>query len=169
MSRRKFAQDTQVSITRSRGAIDKLLREWGASGVQWTDNWDTGDVMLRFVWRYEEQGYVARINVKVPSDEELKEQAVDGRTHQFSQGKMDKLRDQRGKQEHRLLVLWLKAVFNAVEAGIVEAEVLFLPFLEDRRGRTMAEVSMNHFRELPNVNGDRLLAAISRTEEDKKK
>jgi len=33
-----FARNTLVPIHRSRADVDCLLREWGASGVQWSDD-----------------------------------------------------------------------------------------------------------------------------------
>jgi hypothetical protein len=50
---RRFAEDTSVPISRSRGAIDQLLREWGATGLQWTDEYDRDLVSLRFSWPHE--------------------------------------------------------------------------------------------------------------------
>ena len=65
---RRYAQDTAVPTGRSRGEIDKLLREWGAKGVQWTDAFDEGHVSLRFAWTHEGSQYMARFDISLPTE-----------------------------------------------------------------------------------------------------
>jgi len=160
---KRYAQDTSVPVGRSRGEIDALLRRWGAKGVQWTDDFDEGKVALRFAWTHEGSQYMARFNINLPSEDELRKQAIDGRSTNYGQGgrvseaKLEKLRRARGQAEHRLLLFWLKAAFNAVEAGIISAEALFLPFLEGRDGKTVAEVAVPKLSELLSYNAGRLL------------
>ena len=40
---------TKVPIERSKAQISDLLRAYGAEAIQWTDNFQTGEVQLRFV------------------------------------------------------------------------------------------------------------------------
>jgi len=161
---KRFAQNTSVSVGKSRGEIDSLLRQWGCKGVQWTDEFEAGLVTLRFRWEHEGCAYMARFSVNLPTDEELSKSAVDGRTTRttwsdpkVSDRKLEKLRETRGQQEHRLLLLWLKAAFNAVDAHIVTAEEIFLPFLEGKDGRTVAEVAIPKMADLLSGNANRLL------------
>lgn len=154
---RRFAQDTAVPISRSRGEIDKLLRDWGATGIQWTDEFDKDRVTLQFIWPKEEHSYMARFSVVLPGRKDLEADAVDGRSGQVSERKMEMLLDARGKAEHRLLLLWLKAALNAVEAGIVEAEAIFLPFLVGADGRTVAQVALPRLAQLVTEDAGKLL------------
>jgi len=48
----------------------------------------------------------------------------------------------RGRAEHRQLALLLKAAFNAVEAGIISPEQLFLAWLVGKDGRTIGDVAL---------------------------
>jgi hypothetical protein len=138
---RRFAEDTSVPIARTRSEIDKLLRDWGALGIQWTDDWQHDQITVRFGWKDKAgQQYMARFSIKLPGREALSKHAVDGRSGVVSERKLAALMDARGKQEHRLLLFWLKAALNAVEAGIIPAEAIFLPFLEGQDGQTVAEV-----------------------------
>jgi hypothetical protein len=139
---RRYAEDTAVPISRSRGEIDTLLRAWGAQGIQWTDDFEHDRVMLRFVWPRGDQRFMARFVVRLPGRAELEPEAIDQRTRRVSPGKLERLLVERGKREHRVLALWLKAALNAVDCGLVEAETLFLPFLEDRNGKTVAELAL---------------------------
>jgi hypothetical protein len=141
MARRKHAQDTKVSIGRSRGQIDKLLRDWGVDGIQWTDYFKRDMIQLEFVWEHEGNDYLARIKIGLPTAEDLEDEAIDGRTGRVSDAKLRKLLNERGKREHRLLLLFLKGAFEAIDAGVIEAEQLFLPYLVGADGRTVGEVA----------------------------
>lgn len=155
MSPRRYAQGTSVGLAKSRAEIDKLLRQWGADGVQWTDDFREGRVLLRFTWAHEGTKLQARIGMQLPSDNVLRDNATGPRG--FSEPKYAKERDQHGREEHRILLLWLKAAFNAVDLGIVDASTLFLPFLEGADGRTVAEVAAPKLAGLLSVSADRFL------------
>ena len=156
---RRFAEETSVPISRSRGEIDKLLRDWGATGIQWTDQFDLDCVTLQFIWPRDEERYMARFSVGLPSEQKLAPHAVDGRSGRTSERKLAALLVNRGRREHRVLLLWLKAALNAVDAGIVSAETIFLPFLVGRDGRTVAEVAVPRLSQLIGGDASRLLTA----------
>lgn len=137
--RRKAYDGTSVTISRSREEIDTLLRNWGVSGIQWEDDFECGVVNLRFRWDNEGVHYVARYQIALSSDEELEELAIDGRSGKPSDKKFERLKADRGRREHRLLAAFLKNVFEAVEQGVINAEAVFLPWLEDSEGRTVYE------------------------------
>lgn len=156
---RRYAEDTAVPIARSRSEIDKLLREWGADGIQWSDNFRSNQVVLRFLWETAGGKYLARFEVRLPSSEDLEPDAIDKRTRKVSQARLQKLLEERGKREHRVLLLWLRAALNAVQLGIVTAEALFLPFLEGRDGKTVAEFAIPRLAGLLSGGAERLLPA----------
>jgi len=137
--RRRAYDGTSVTIGRSREEIDTLLRNWGVSGIQWEDDFERGVVNLRFRWDNDGIHYVARYQIALDSDEELRELAIDGRSGKPSEKKFERLKLERGKREHRVLAAFLKNVFEAVEQGIIDAEAVFLPWLEDSEGRTVYE------------------------------
>ena len=157
MSPRRYAEDTSVPVSRSRGQIDDLLRQWGVDAIQWSEDYQDDRVTLRFVWQHRELRYSTRLSVQLPKRAELAKEAIDGRTGQPSERKLRVLLEARGRQEHRLLLLWLKAALNAVDAGIVSAEALFLPFLEGKDGRTFAEVASEHLPDLLCGSAEKLL------------
>lgn len=156
---RRFAEDTRVPVAKSRGEIDELLRGWGAEGVQWTDEWSAGRVTLRFVWPKEERRYSARLSLLLPGDKEIRArpEMVNKQTGAFRDAAYRDAIAARGKREHRLLLLWLKAAFNAVDAGLVAAEVIFLPFLEGKDGQTVAERALPRMAQLLLGSADTLL------------
>lgn len=118
-----YARKTKVPVGRSRAEIEKLLRDWGADAIRWTDLWREGAMTLEFVWRHEESDYLARFHMV--------------------------LEEESGAQvEHRILLIWLKGCFNAVESGLVDAETIFLPFLVGKDGQTVAQAALPRLRML---------------------
>ena len=154
---RRYAQDTQVAVAKSRSEIDNLLRTWGCSQCQWSDDWSGGRVQLRFVFERAKVSYLARFDLKLPDRKALEADAIDGRSGCVSERKMEKLLADRGKVEHRLLLLWLKGCLNAVEQGLVDAATIFLPFLEGKDGSTVAEVALPQLEALTRGSASRLL------------
>ena len=156
---RRFAEDTEVPISRSRQEIEQLLQQWGCDGVRWTDHYRTGVVVLEFLWTHQEVEYLARISVTLPSDEELRAAAVTEARRSFSKSRYEKLQRSRGQQEHRLLLLWIKAALNAVDGGLVEAAAIFLPFLVGPDDRTVYEHARLRMPKLLEFGAPALLAA----------
>lgn len=155
MSPRRFASKTVVPIAKSRGEIDRLLRNWGADAIQWTDEFSEDRSTLRFMWQHEGTDYMARFSIQL---EELDpDDLLNLTTGKLSEAKVRKAQDARGKREHRLLLLWLKAALNAVDAGIIDASTLFLPFLEDKTGKTVGEIVVPQMAKLPTGKVGRLL------------
>lgn len=158
----RYAQQTTVSVAKSRGEIDALLRRWGCDGIRWTDHYSRGVIALEFIWHREKVEYLARFSIQLPSDDELRREARHGGRGRFLPVKFQKLQAARGRQEHRLLLLWLKAALNAVDAGIIKAETIFLPFLVGRDGQTVAEAALPRLQTLL-VDGSEALLGIPAT------
>lgn len=144
---------TTVAVSRSREQIDAILLKWGVAGIQWEDDYDIGRAQLRFRWKREDGvELVARIRVDLDSEDDLRELAVDQRNGQFSEKKFERVRADRGKREHRLLLNYLKNMFEAIEAGIIPAESLLIPWIEDATGMTVYEKierNMHHLATKP--------------------
>lgn len=154
---RRYAQDTSVSVGKSRGEIDDLLRDWSCDGIRWTDDYRAGRVRLEFLWSREDAQYLARFDLRLPGEEELRRKSIDLRTRKVSEIKLRKAREAAGRHEHRVLLLWLKAALNAVEAGLVDPAAIFLPFLVGADGRTFADVALPKLPSLINGSAGLLL------------
>lgn len=162
--RRKAYDGTSVTIGRTREQIDTLLRKWGVSGVQWEDNYNDGNVTLRFRWSSGETDFVARYKLDLEPDEQIREQAIDLRNKKFSENKYERLLKERGKREHRLLFAFLKNVFEAVDSGVISAEAVFLPWLEDATGKTLYERIKPAMHQLGSSSLPKALAAAEEDE-----
>ena len=142
MARRKYAEATNVSPEESKSAINHILKQWGVRGIQWSEMFDSNKVVLQFLWSPDgvEQHYMARMEVNIPTDDDLLEEAKHRRSGAVIPDKFDRLKEQRGWREHRVLHIFLKGAFEAIDNGIITAEQLFLPWLVGRDGRTVGEV-----------------------------
>lgn len=158
MGARRYAEDTAVSVEKSRFEIKELLVQWGCSGIGWMDDFNTGLARLQFRWSRDEVVYVAQFDIRLPDDEALKKKARHATSLRFLPAKFETLRGARGRSEHRVMFLWIKAALNAVEAGIIDPATIFLPFLVGRDGRTFAEAALPRLPELLQLpSADRLL------------
>ena len=70
--RRRFADDTSVSVGKSQEQINRMLRDWDCRLIQWTDDRDNGAQILRFIWSPEEgQDFAVEYRVVQPTDDEI--------------------------------------------------------------------------------------------------
>ncbi len=145
---RSYAHKTDVPVARSRHAIDKLLREWGCSQIQWTDDFDAGRAVLRFRWSWEDVSYTARMSVVLPDDEALLTDAERKRWIKPRDlgPKLEQRRQQRLRSLHRVLLLTITAQFNAVSAGLLNDVEAMLPFIEGSDGLTIGEAAIPRLR-----------------------
>jgi len=128
MTARKSCESTKVPVERSRGAIAAVLHAWGAKGVQWEDDFDTGAAVLRFRWKSGGGELVARLRLEIKLPRRLRPTAAETRT-----------RDQERRRIHRVAYHWLRAQQAAVESGLFKAETVIIPWLEDSTGVTIGE------------------------------
>jgi len=162
----KAYASTSVTIGRTREQIDGILREWGVKGVQWEDDFESGCVTLRFRWQNEDGvEFVARYRLEMENDEQIRAEAIDKRNGKFSQAKYDRLVKEQGKREHRLLLNFLKNVFEAVSEGIISAEAVFLPWLEAGDGLTIYERIKPAMNQLGSASLPKALAAAREDDE----
>lgn len=139
---KKYAEGTSVPVEKSKGEIDRLLRDWGCDRILWEDDFRNGTVALSFVWSRQGNSYAARLSIKMPTEKEIRERPSvrDGRNGRVNENRVKDAIEKNGRPEMRLLLLWLKAAFNAVEAGILDPRVVFLPFFVNEKGQTVADI-----------------------------
>jgi hypothetical protein len=161
--RRRYAEDTKVSLSKSKAEIEDLLTAWGCAQMSWTTDNEGNQVKLEFIWRASgEAAYRARFLVAFPTDDVLRKRARHGSTGQFLPRKFEEIKARNGWPEMRQLALYLKAALNAIETGIVRAEDVFMPFMVDATGRTVAEILEPHMAKLQGGAGRLMLTAGDR-------
>lgn len=142
MTRRHGARsDTPVSKTRTE--IDKLLHAWGCRKIAWMDDFDEGSLTIQFIWTDEEAvQYAAQFSIDLTPPSGLTERQADAEV--------------RGRM--RTLLYWLRGAVDAVAAGVILPEQVFLPFLVGADGQTVSDVLLPKLRELPGQTVRALLA-----------
>jgi hypothetical protein len=129
---RSAFEDTSVSVSRSQEQIRKLLRDAGADGVQFSEEWTPPAYYVRFLWRLaapdtDAQGVVQAVRLKVtPLPENHKG--------------VSKSQEQRERQAWRGIAHYLEGTIKAATFGLIRFEDIFLSFMEiEPMGRTLGE------------------------------
>jgi hypothetical protein len=125
-------EDTSVSVSRSQEQIRKLLRDAGAEGVQFSEEWNPVAFYVRFLWRM------------TPPDPDAQPviQAVRLRVNPLpeSHSGVVKSQEQRERQAWRGIAHYLEGTIKAATFGLIRFEDIFLSFMEiEPQGRTIGE------------------------------
>jgi len=107
----KFAKTTTVPVARSKAAIIELFEKRGATDYMMGR--DNGRDFICCI--YED----CRIKLTVPP--------------------YDKSNEQEARSSWRVVLLWCKAQFEMIDAGLLEVTGAFLPYLQLPDNRTVAE------------------------------
>ncbi len=123
-------QGTSVSIDVSKNRITKLLKDYGAEGVSWTDNFQTGQVNLRFVVTRED----GRSTAYSITPAAFKEKHS---TWSSTAGRHVTVEAPNWPRAMRLLEAWLKTKLESIAFGLtaVEEEFLAQMIVRDAHGR----------------------------------
>ena len=130
-------RSTTVPVHESQSDVRGLLRARKATGMQISESWveDHSIADVRFGMPGEAGGFYAyRIRVRVV----VTEADLARRPHQRTQTPKE-VEAQKERQIWRLVYWWLKAQFEAADAGLVSLEEAFLPWMELPDGRTTYE------------------------------
>lgn len=127
-------EDTSVSVSRSQEQIRKLLRDSGAQGVQFSEEWsgERAAFYVRFLWQLAApdagaQGVVQAVRLRVQA---LPEE------HRG----VWKTTEQRERQAWRGIAHYLEGTLKAATFGLIRFEDIFLSFIElEPMGRTLGE------------------------------
>jgi hypothetical protein len=109
---------TEVSPDKSRSQIDQLLRDFGASGVQWTTLWDKARVEIQFGIEHDGKKVVVKIIAPTFTATHTSWNSKLGRNETVAAPNW--------AQSFRLLFYYLKAKLEQVTYGLREFEEEFL-------------------------------------------
>lgn len=141
MTVRTHAEATSVPIAKSRTEIDKLLKEHGVLGVQWTDNHKDGITKLGFVIEHAGAHHMVRFVIRTLPDAVLmKDCHLSSGRYRERAAWLVRERDQRNRQAYRVVLGKLRNDFAMVHAGLATMVEVFLPFVQNTDGRSLAEV-----------------------------
>lgn len=122
ISKKPPYQGTEADPDKTRMQIDKLLRDYGVSGVQWTTDYDHNRVGLAFMVETEIRGLKKQIGIKIEPPVFVAQR----RTWNPRLGRYERVHAPNWAQSFRLLFWWLKAKLEAVAYGLTSIEQEFL-------------------------------------------
>lgn len=128
----RYANDTQVTVAKSKAEIEDTLHRYGASGFM--SGWHEEKAMIAFQIRKRHVRFVLPMPSKM--DREFthsptgKVRTADASHNAWEQG---------CRQRWRALALAIKAKLEAVECGIVTFDQEFLAHIVSLSGRTVGE------------------------------
>lgn len=129
----KYAAQTEVGADKSKAEIERILVRYGATAFM--HGWECNRAMIGF----EAQGRRYRIVLPLPNPDDAAFTRTPARGRPRSKAQAWSAWEQATRQRWRALVLWIKAVLEAVECGITTLEGALQPFVVLPDGRTTGE------------------------------
>lgn len=116
----QYASTTSVSSERSRAEIERVLVRWGAD--QFAYGWEPGKAMIQF----RAEGRLIRFALPLPARDDPAFVYTPAKHEVRSADAIDRLHEQAVRSRWRALVLFVKAQLEAIDAGLVTFEDVFL-------------------------------------------
>lgn len=133
----QYAKHTTVSVEKSKGEIENLLRRYGAD--QFMSGWEDGRSLIQF----RAKGKHIRFVLPLPLKTEERFLRTPGRGNEYSPERADSLWEQACRQSWRAMVLVVKAKLEAVESGITTFEEEFYAHIVLPNGKTIFQETSN--------------------------
>lgn len=131
--RQPYAATTTVSVSKTKVAIEEMLRQHGAS--EFASGWNPTHDQMQF------RLFDRTIRFVLPRpDPTARRFTHDKRGFRRSPGALAKFTDQADRQRWRALYLVIRAKLEAVESGIAVFEQEFLAFVVMGNGLTVGDV-----------------------------
>jgi hypothetical protein len=128
-----YARDTSVPADRSRAEIEQTLSRYGATAFMY--GWHATQAVIGF----EIGGRRYRVTLPLPDQGAAEFVYTPARGKRRSNDAAMVAWEQATRQRWRALALWVKAVLEAAEAGIVTLQEALVPFTVLPDGRTVGE------------------------------
>lgn len=137
-------RSTTLNVHESQADVRELLRGRKATGLSISESWleDQPVADVRFAIPAEAggfYGYRIRVRPPVPDPEALRVKANQHTSRLPTERELAAARAQGERQIWRLVFWWLKAQFEAADAGLVALEEALLPWMELPDGQTTYE------------------------------
>jgi hypothetical protein len=130
----KYAERTTISPEQRRGEIERTLARYGCTAFGYVTTGTEAQLV------FEMDGRRYRIDVKLPGRQDKQFTHLESAPWQKrSEAEAEKRYQQAVRQRWAAMGLYLKAVCEAVDSGIVTAETAFLSYVVTPDGQTLGE------------------------------
>lgn len=130
----KYAENTSVSVARSKAEIEDIIIRYGATGF--ASGWKNESATIGF----QMNSRAIRFILPLPNREEFKMQTKWGKARKVSDDEANKSWEQACRQKWRALALCIKAKLEAVESGITTFEHEFLAHIVSKNGQSIGDI-----------------------------
>ena len=137
----RYAQNTDVTVGRSRDEIEKTLARYGAS--QFVYGWDQQQALIGFVANDRQ----IKMMLTLPDKQDRAFTQTPGGRYMREPADALKAWEKACRQSWRALALVVKAKLEAVESGIATFEDEFLAYTVLPGGQTVAQLVAPHIAE----------------------
>lgn len=126
-----YAKDTTVSVESSKSEIERTLKRYGANSFMY--GWDQNQAIIGF----DIDGKRYKMSLPMPDQSDFQFT----KTGRPRSGKLaiSTAWEQGQRQRWRAMALWIKAVLEAAESGIVMLEEALQPFIVLPNGQTAGQ------------------------------
>lgn len=132
-----YAENTSVSVEKSRGEIERILTRYGAR--QFMYGYNEVEAVVMFVVAVDENVRQVRFKIPLPDKDDPKFAKTPSGRRQRAPDQMLAEWEKAQRQRWRALALVIKAKLEAVETGITEFEEEFLAHIVLPGGQTVGE------------------------------
>lgn len=132
----RYAQNTTVTVERSRGEIEKTLSRYGASSFMY--GWDKDGAMIAFIVTVED-GRSRQVRFHLPLPDRDDERFTHHSRGPRGAAQAEALWEQACRVSWRALNLVVKAKLEAVESGIATFEQEFLSYIMLPDGQSVGD------------------------------
>lgn len=121
-------ETTEISCGKSQEKILQLLKYNGIEAVQFAENFNPPKMQVMFAYKIHKEGdRVVKYEVNIKSSDPSRRLPA---TKQIEQNR---------RQAMRILYYYLKSAFEAVEAGLLKKDDIFMPFFMMSDGKLLKE------------------------------
>jgi len=129
----RYAKDTSVSVAKSKAEIEDIVQRYGANGF--LSGWEDDRAFVQFKM----QNRLIKINFQLPDRNSREFTETPSRRWARDEDAALKAWEQACRQRYRALALYVKAILEAIESGIITFDEGFLPHIVLPNRQTVAQ------------------------------
>lgn len=146
-----YAENTKVSVARSKAEIEDLLNRYGASSF--ASGWERDSAVIGFVLNER----AIRFRLPLPLKDSFRQKMKYGKLKEVSDNEMFSEWEQACRTKWRALMLCIKAKLEACSSGITTLEDEFLAHFVVKGGKTIGETLLPQLDAIRGKNDFKLL------------
>lgn len=134
----RYAANTTVSVEKSKGEIERILRRYGADGFGHYTKGDKAFVAFEMI------GRPFRIDLPMPDPNSAEFTHTASKRLARDQVSRDREYEKACRQRWRAVCLMLKAKLEAIDIGVSSLDAEFMPYVVLPGGQTLSEKMLPH-------------------------